>query len=213
VSNAIHQDYFLFDEKPHPTTQHEPTEHQESKREVIETRSVLRVLPWVLSAVLFAIICFQRWSHRANPHYIGIPIRGEGALEEQVEVSPEIEDKFQQMAKVLRYLVEEVREQKVALKEKRVRFEPKTLRANTSTGGRYEERRGFQTGVITAQRANVRAAPTLKSPSIMTLEQGTELLVEYEHNGWNRVMTPTGKRAWISSDVLRVRSDETYRNE
>ena len=69
------------------------------------------------------------------------------------------------------------------------------------------------TGVITAQRANVRAAPTLKSPSIMTLEQGTELLVEYEHNGWNRVMTPTGKRAWISSDVLRVRPDETYRNE
>ncbi|NBW41871.1 SH3 domain-containing protein [bacterium] len=47
------------------------------------------------------------------------------------------------------------------------------------------------TGVITAQRANVRAAPTLKSPSIMTLEQGTELLVEYEHNGWNLLSPST----------------------
>ena len=46
-------------------------------------------------------------------------------------------------------------------------------------------------GVITAQRANVRAAPTLKSPSIMTLEQGTELLVEYEHNGWNLLSPST----------------------
>ena len=58
-------------------------------------------------------------------------------------------------------------------------------------------------GVVSAAKAYLRSGPSTNDSPIMTVSRGTRLVVETRNEGWYRVITPTGSRAWISTDMLK----------
>jgi hypothetical protein len=58
--------------------------------------------------------------------------------------------------------------------------------------------------VVTSARANIRREPALDSPSIMTINQGSVLLIRTNEGEWIQVLTPLGEPGWMHRSVLRV---------
>lgn len=57
-------------------------------------------------------------------------------------------------------------------------------------------------GIVTTQKAFLRSGPSKDDSPIMSVSKGTRLVVETRNDEWYRVITPTGGRAWISTQML-----------
>lgn len=57
-------------------------------------------------------------------------------------------------------------------------------------------------GIVTSQKAFLRSGPSKDDSPLMSVSKGTRLVVETRHNQWFRVITPTGGRAWIATEML-----------
>lgn len=57
-------------------------------------------------------------------------------------------------------------------------------------------------GIVTAQKAFLRSGPSKDDSPIMSVSKGTRLVVETRNDEWYRVITPTGGRAWIATQML-----------
>lgn len=57
-------------------------------------------------------------------------------------------------------------------------------------------------GVVVAKKAFLRSGPSKEDAPLMTVSNGTRLVVETRHGDFYQVITPTGSRAWISTDML-----------
>ena len=57
-------------------------------------------------------------------------------------------------------------------------------------------------GIVTTQKAFLRSGPSKDDSPIMSVSKGTRLVVETRNNDWYRVITPTGGRAWISTQMI-----------
>lgn len=116
----------------------------------------------------------------------------------------EIEARFLQMTHVLRYLLGQVKRYETILGSQNLES------YNPNVGGHKNEigrAPSFKRAVVTATKANVRPVPNTESEPIMTLDNGAEILVDLKEEDWNRIITPTGQRAWISSKVIDFRDD------
>ena len=57
-------------------------------------------------------------------------------------------------------------------------------------------------GTVIAEKANLRTGPGKDNSPFMTVGRGSRLTVETRNGDWYRVITPTGTRAWVASEVL-----------
>jgi len=57
---------------------------------------------------------------------------------------------------------------------------------------------------VTVDKANLRTGPGTDNSPLMTVARGTRLAVETRQGEWYRVISPTGARAWVSSDVISL---------
>jgi len=55
---------------------------------------------------------------------------------------------------------------------------------------------------VTVEKAHLRTGPSKDNSPLMTVLRGTRLAIETRKGSWYRVISPTGVRAWISSDVV-----------
>ena len=60
---------------------------------------------------------------------------------------------------------------------------------------------------VIANKANLRVGPSLTDSPLMTVSKGTRLVVEKRTKDWYRIITPTGTRAWVASDVVAFGPD------
>lgn len=65
-----------------------------------------------------------------------------------------------------------------------------------------QESRDMPVLTVTVDKANLRTGPGKDNSPIMTVSKGTRLAVETRLNDWYRIITPTGTRAWVSSEVV-----------
>ena len=56
---------------------------------------------------------------------------------------------------------------------------------------------------VIVDKANLRTGPGRNNSPIMTVAKGTRLAVESRLGDWYRIISPTGTRAWVSSEVIR----------
>ena len=56
---------------------------------------------------------------------------------------------------------------------------------------------------IGARRVNMRSGPSNKDPVLRTLEQGTPVFGERDHEGWRLVRASTGDVGWVYQGLLR----------
>lgn len=61
---------------------------------------------------------------------------------------------------------------------------------------------GTLIGTVTSQKAFLRSGPSKDDSPIMSVSKGTRLVVETRNSNWYRVITPTGGRAWIATEML-----------
>jgi len=57
-------------------------------------------------------------------------------------------------------------------------------------------------GVVTADRVNVRAGPSVAYGILLTLDEGTEVSVLEEGEGWAKIALPDTARLWLNSRYL-----------
>ena len=62
-------------------------------------------------------------------------------------------------------------------------------------------------GEVTEDKANLRSGPGTENSPVMQVQRGTRLTIEAREGDWYRVMSPTGTRAYIKSDVVRTQND------
>jgi len=55
---------------------------------------------------------------------------------------------------------------------------------------------------VAVDKANLRTGPGTDNSPLMTVARGTRLAIETRQGEWYRVISPTGARAWVSSDVI-----------
>lgn len=55
---------------------------------------------------------------------------------------------------------------------------------------------------VAVDKAHLRSGPGKNNSPLMSVSRGTRLAVETRHGQWYRVISPTGARAWISSEVV-----------
>jgi uncharacterized coiled-coil protein SlyX len=60
---------------------------------------------------------------------------------------------------------------------------------------------------VIADKANLRSGAGKNNSPLMTVSRGTRLAVETRNGDWYRVITPTGTRAWVNSEVLSFGPD------
>jgi hypothetical protein len=69
-----------------------------------------------------------------------------------------------------------------------------------SAGGKITEDMPIATVVV--DKAHLRTGPGLNNSPLMTVSVGTRLAVETRMGDWYRVISPTGTRAWVASDIV-----------
>ncbi|MCB0335890.1 MAG: SH3 domain-containing protein, partial [Bdellovibrionales bacterium] len=61
---------------------------------------------------------------------------------------------------------------------------------------------------VIADKVNLRTGPGKNNSPLMQVAKGTRLAVETRVGDWFRIITPTGSRAWVSSDVIRFGKEQ-----
>ena len=56
--------------------------------------------------------------------------------------------------------------------------------------------------IVTADKAQLRAGPSMSDSPLMAITKGTRLAVETRRGEWLRVISPAGSRAWVNLDVV-----------
>lgn len=209
-----HPDYlkhFEPEQKPKAVSSNNGTgeEWQSELRLEIVRQAAAKWRKWTIitASVSVLIIVTQAVWYYTHPKYVGIPIRSEEPYFEETELNARIEEKFLQMTNVLRYLVDEVKkhDEALAIKVKnsseQSKYDPPRVEVALQA---IEKAPSFIRAVVTTDKANVRPVPNLSSKPIMTLDRGTELLVDLRQEEWNRVVTPTGQKAWMSAKVMEL---------
>ncbi|MCO6432489.1 MAG: SH3 domain-containing protein [Deltaproteobacteria bacterium] len=59
-----------------------------------------------------------------------------------------------------------------------------------------------QIATVIADKVHLRTGPGKENSPLMAVTKGTRLTVETRSGDWYRVMAPTGRRAWVSADVV-----------
>ncbi len=62
-------------------------------------------------------------------------------------------------------------------------------------------------GTISVEKAHLRSGPGKNNSPLMSVSNGTRLVIETRQGSWYRVITPTGTRAWVASEVLSFGGD------
>ena len=62
---------------------------------------------------------------------------------------------------------------------------------------------------VTKPKVNLRTGPGTEHSALMQVKQGARLTVESKQGDWYRVLTPTGSRAYVRSDVIRILSSNS----
>jgi SH3-like domain-containing protein len=57
---------------------------------------------------------------------------------------------------------------------------------------------------VTVHKANLRAGPGFEHSPLMIVSKDSRLVVESKQGDWYRIITPTGSRAWIYSDIVSL---------
>ncbi len=65
----------------------------------------------------------------------------------------------------------------------------------------------LEDGFVTGSRVNLRAGPSVAYASLMTLEEGAEVSVLEERDGWVKIELPDPVRLWVSSRYLSADPD------
>lgn len=184
-------------------------EWQSQLRVEIANRNTAKWRKWTVitaSVSVFIIITQAVWYY-THPMYVGIPIRSEESYFEDTDLDARIEEKFLQMTNVLRYLVDEVKKHDdvLALKARGQPSQSDSILPKADVALQaIEKSPSFIRAIVTTDKANVRPVPNLSSDPIMTLDRGTELLVDLRQDEWNRIVTPTGRKAWMSAKVMEL---------
>jgi SH3-like domain-containing protein len=61
----------------------------------------------------------------------------------------------------------------------------------------------LQVATISVEKADLRLGPGKNHSALMTLRQGSRLVIEARQGEWYRVFAPNGQRAWIHSSLVR----------
>ncbi len=59
---------------------------------------------------------------------------------------------------------------------------------------------------VIKEQVNMRSAPAAQSSKVAVLEDGAELQVEKNKNGWYKIITDDGKNGWLRSDLAGPRN-------
>jgi len=70
-----------------------------------------------------------------------------------------------------------------------------------------------QIGEVTGKKVSLRLGPGTNHSSVMDVRAGTRLIVESKEGDWYRVTAPTGGRAFIHSDYLRVSGQNSHKTQ
>ena len=108
----------------------------------------------------------------------------------------EIEKKFEAIASVLEYLVNQ---QRLAASTP---LPPAPSAYSPPPSPVQAEPQDLQVVEVSVNKANLRVGPGLNHSPLMTVAQGTRLVVETEKDKWYRIIAPNGVRLWVSSDVV-----------
>ncbi len=102
----------------------------------------------------------------------------------------DIEQRFTDISVVLRFLLDKAKQPGV-----------NTAAANITSS---EEDLGRDAMIVTVKTpsAYLRTGPSLEHSPLMTISQGTRLVVETRQGDWYRVIAPNGQRTWINKEVL-----------
>lgn len=76
------------------------------------------------------------------------------------------------------------------------------LSATASTRTIEPKMEDTQIATVVAEKAFLRSGPGKNNSPLMSVTQGTRLAIEIEQNGWYRVISPTGTRAWVDGEVI-----------
>ena len=78
-------------------------------------------------------------------------------------------------------------------------------KADLKSGYSYDSKSTTDMPIVTVvvDKANLRTGPGFNNSPLMTVAKGTRLAVETRVGEWYRVISPTGARAWVSSEVVR----------
>ena len=60
---------------------------------------------------------------------------------------------------------------------------------------------------VISDKVNLRTGPGKNNSPLMSISKGTKLVIETKLGDWYRVISPTGARAWIASDVVAFGKD------
>lgn len=156
---------------------------------------VSKLKPVIIPAVFLVLLIAQFIWYRTHPRYVGVPIRSGSSYEgSPLVLKQEIESQFIHITGILKDIISQVKEHEEFLASFREKSEGATPVSSSQV-------RFIKVKVI-VDKANLRKEPASDSKTIFTANKGTELLVDLKRGNWNRVVTPKGEKAWISSEVL-----------
>ena len=89
-----------------------------------------------------------------------------------------------------------------ALENKPITSEPRVRRPS-----RTEIANDMPIANVLVNKAYLRTGPGKDNSPLMAVKKGTRLAVETRKGGWYRVVSPTGTRAWIASELVAFASD------
>ena len=86
----------------------------------------------------------------------------------------------------------------------KIQSEQKLARKTPVSSTRKEHKNANSTliATVTVPKANLRTGPGMNNSPLMSVKKNSRLVVEKQLDGWYRVVTPEGTRAWISSSVV-----------
>lgn len=84
----------------------------------------------------------------------------------------------------------------------RARMAPQSEASATTRRAAATEAVDMPVATVVSEKAFLRSGPGRNNSPLMSVSNGTRLVVETREGEWYRVITPTGSRAWVASDVV-----------
>lgn len=173
------------------------------RAELVELKWKKRLL--IVFLLFLGLLVFQYIWYQNNPKFLFLPAENSNTEPIAAEPEPLIEEKFLKISEVLNFVIHELEKQGNFLKALEERKEK--IDSVVEPKDNEQENVAYKKGIVTAQKANVRAWPTLQSKSVLTLKKGAEVLIDKELGEWCRIITPTGNRAWVAVKLLEIKAN------